>query len=784
MATPTTRDDLLELLRKSGVLKPDTLEKYFADTPSPSDEPKTIVSRMVQAKLLTQFQAKLFLAGRYKGFRLGPYILLEQLGQGGMGAVYLAEHETLHRKAAIKVLPPGGDKITVERFLREARAVAALDHPNIVRMHDVGLEGEVHYLAMEYVEGQTLDKLVTPTAPLPAQRAVEYIAQACAGLQHAFERGFIHRDIKPSNLILAKDGTVKILDMGLARSNEKSDQLTEALDAGAIVGTADYISPEQAMNEPGVDIRADIYSLGATFFAIVTGRPPFDGHTASKLVQHQVKDPPSVTSLDRTFPEGLSAVISKMMAKRPSDRYSTPAEVIEALQPWQNESAILTAGLSQTLAGQSGILGRITGKLGEAPPPKKKSRSPMFAILGGVAAALVLGIGIAVAIALSGGSRTETKTTVAPPDPIPIPTGLPYAFDAGSIPEFRVVKEKSKVVEGTDGKFPPGIYVHAYKLGARGEFRRELFAGKPVIALENPAAPGCAQIVFDLEGKLRLPLTPEKRYMATLEYAMTGSGSGLFSASEPAPDFARPGEVKLTPTDGGFARKSFSFVRTPGIPLRLAVDVASIGRENALYISRVDLVEDAPTAPRVLCKLELGDGKAVTVTRITKSGTAPDSKISKVTSRIGEGQIPDGWYGRSNVVDAECEIEIAVKDGQPAIGLRTTKLPDDAKPGGFGILFGPKFDCPTGMAKLKFEYFIATKSDHCGAKYRPIGMASIDLGRFVTPTAEWTAVEYRLETTDHRAATIEILNGADIGETLWIRNLVITEVTPDDLKKK
>ena len=190
-----------------------------------------------------------------------------------MGTVYLAEHATLRRRVAIKVLAkadaagPAG----VERFLREARSAAALDHPNIVRLYDVGRQGPMHYLVMEHVDGQTLEQVLT-RGPIPCGRAAEYIAQAAAGLQHAYEKGFVHRDIKPANLMLARDGTVKILDMGLARSFDTEDNLTERLEQGVILGTADYISPEQAINSPDVDVRADIYSLGATFFALVTGQ--------------------------------------------------------------------------------------------------------------------------------------------------------------------------------------------------------------------------------------------------------------------------------------------------------------------------------------------------------------------------------------------------------------------------------------------------------------------------------------------------------------------------------
>ncbi|MGL4419304.1 MAG: serine/threonine-protein kinase, partial [Gemmataceae bacterium] len=351
MASPASTNELLELVRKSGIVRPDQWDQKLSRGEGlPSDATQS-AALLVQKGLLTRFQAKLLLTGRYRGFRLGAYIIREQIGQGGMGAVYLAEHETLRRKVALKVLtPPKQDangKLTIERFLREARAAAALDHPNIVRIHDVAQHGEVHYLVMEYVEGETLDALAGKLGQLPSSRVVGYIAQAAAGLQHASEKGFVHRDIKPSNLILSKEGVVKILDMGLARcSTEQADKLTEVHDAGAIVGTADFIAPEQAMNQPTIDIRADIYSLGATFFALVTGRPPFGGNTTQKLIQHQMKEAPSLLELDKTVPEELAAVVEKMLAKKPEQRYRTPAEVIGALAPWlSDDGGKVVAGL-------------------------------------------------------------------------------------------------------------------------------------------------------------------------------------------------------------------------------------------------------------------------------------------------------------------------------------------------------------------------------------------------------------------------------------------------------
>ena len=344
---PVSTSDLIDLLRRSGlaVTVPD-------DLPA---EPHKAAAALVKQGVITRFQAQQLLQGRHKGFRLGAYVVLEQLGRGGMGVVYLAEHQELRRKVAVKVLVVGKDddaKLAAERFSREARAAAALDHPNIVRIFDVSRHGDTPYLVMEYVEGETLQQVLDREGALQYGAAADAVAQAAAGLQHAHEKGFVHRDIKPGNLMRDKTGVVKILDMGLARLSASSeDKLTERLDAGAVVGTADFIAPEQALNSPNVDVRADIYSLGASFFALVTGKPPFAGNTTQKLLQHQMAAAPNVSTMDATLPKGLAGVVAKMLAKKPQDRFATPADVIAALAPWLGNSSRVMAGLSRTNLG-------------------------------------------------------------------------------------------------------------------------------------------------------------------------------------------------------------------------------------------------------------------------------------------------------------------------------------------------------------------------------------------------------------------------------------------------
>jgi serine/threonine-protein kinase len=350
---PASPADFLELVKKCGILSAERIKALPGPDDLPPEVPKA-AQLLVQNGFLTRFQAAQLLAGRHRGFRIGQYVIQNLLGRGGMGTVYQAEHLDLRRKVAIKVLSTvtGDDqRLIVERFLREARAVAALDHPNIVRIHDVTRFNDAPYLVMEYVEGETLQQTLDREGHLHHVVAAEYVAQAAAGLQHAHEKGFIHRDIKPANLIRERSGVVKILDMGLARSASEQDKLTERFDEGAVVGTADFIAPEQAINSPNVDARADIYSLGATLYTLVVGKTPFDGSTTQKLLQHQLKDARPLSAVNMAIPEELSAVVMKMLAKRPADRYQTAAEVIAALAPWAADSSRVLAGMSRTQLG-------------------------------------------------------------------------------------------------------------------------------------------------------------------------------------------------------------------------------------------------------------------------------------------------------------------------------------------------------------------------------------------------------------------------------------------------
>lgn len=370
-----TSNQFLETLRKSGLVEDSILDASLSSYTGTTEDPTKIAEYLVKNKLITTFQARSLLAGRFRGLVIGAYRIMDKIGSGGMGIVYMGEHEKLKRRVAIKILPEDKtrDKLALERFYREARAAAALDHPNIVKAFDVSEHQGMHYLVMEYIDGTNLQKYLDTKGPLPWKTAVNIVVQACKGLQHAHERNMVHRDIKPANILVDKGGQVKILDLGLARSFQISqDNLTQDLSDGKdIMGSIDYIAPEQAIANNVVDIRADIYSLGATLYALITGKPPVEGTTAQKLLQHQMQLPTPVSRLNPEVPEGVSHIINKMMAKRPEHRFSVPSELASALSPFISNSSQPISGvnsypLNPSLAGPpSGMgLGLPSGNLG------------------------------------------------------------------------------------------------------------------------------------------------------------------------------------------------------------------------------------------------------------------------------------------------------------------------------------------------------------------------------------------------------------------------------------
>jgi len=341
----TTVAALVQLLEQYGVVEPEHRAQVAELARSGPKDPRGFARELLQHGWLTPYQVNQLFQDNGVSLLLGSYVVLERLGSGGMGNVFKARHQKLGRVVAVKFIHRNklDNPSVVKRFHREIQIAAKLDHPNIVHAFDAEDVSGAQVLVMEYLEGIDLGKLVKESGPLPVPAACDYIRQAALGLQHAHEIGLVHRDIKPSNLMLVGSagqsgggGVIKLLDLGLALLQQPlvdgsvSGPLTVA---GKVVGTVDFIAPEQARDASTVDIRADLYGLGCTFYYLLAGRAPFDGATVTnKLFKHALEEPEALEGLRRDVPPAVSAIIRRLMAKKPEDRFQTPAEVAAALE--------------------------------------------------------------------------------------------------------------------------------------------------------------------------------------------------------------------------------------------------------------------------------------------------------------------------------------------------------------------------------------------------------------------------------------------------------------------
>lgn len=335
----------LQAVRQSRLLSPAQMNEMKTTFALGVFDAQILANRLVDAGWLTPYQAEQLLQGNDREFIVGPYRLLTLLGEGGLGQVYRAWDSSTRQIVALKILHPElrHQREVLDQLRLEMEVIAKLAHPAFVRPVDVDVGAGQYYFAMEFVEGIELSKLLKKVGPLPVAQACDYARQAAVGLQYAFEQGLVHRDIKPANLLVHYDtDQVRILDIGLARlewSVADKPSPHSPTPGTTVMGTPDYLAPEQALDPGSVDIRADIYSLGCTLYQLLTGAVPYPGNSlARKLLQHQQAPPPSVHDQRKEVSSDLAAVIQKMMAKHPADRFTTPLAVSVALAPFCKET--------------------------------------------------------------------------------------------------------------------------------------------------------------------------------------------------------------------------------------------------------------------------------------------------------------------------------------------------------------------------------------------------------------------------------------------------------------
>ncbi|QJW92599.1 serine/threonine-protein kinase [Frigoriglobus tundricola] len=340
-------DDLLQALRTSGLFPPEQFEGFVRELVPAGTDAATLLKHLVRTERVTRYQLKKLIHGKTADLLVGPYVVSDKLGEGGMGKVFRARLGGTGDTVALKVVRAAlvANPTVRGRYAREVQASSALDHPNIVRVLGAGEADGKFYMAMEFVDGIDLARMMRDYGLLEVAEACEYARQAALGLQHAHDRGFVHRDIKPSNIVVAGErflpqatepSVVKILDLGLARAIDPDDMVAPDLTRDhSVVGTPDYMAPEQAKNSKGVDPRADLYSLGCALYFLLTGRVPFLGKSAiEKILAHQSEMPPPLQALRPDVPDGVAQLVVRLMAKRPDDRPQTAAELVAALEPY------------------------------------------------------------------------------------------------------------------------------------------------------------------------------------------------------------------------------------------------------------------------------------------------------------------------------------------------------------------------------------------------------------------------------------------------------------------
>ena len=445
-------EDLMQALRASGLFTPEQFEALVRELGELSTDPAVVVKQLVKSARVTRYQLGKVLRGKAADLRVGPYVVTDKLGAGGMGKVYRGRFGGDGPTVALKVVRAAlvANPTVRGRYAREVQTASSLDHPNIVRVLDAGEADGKFYMAMQFVDGIDLARLMHEFGKLEVAEACEYVRQAALGLRHAHEHGFVHRDIKPSNIVVAGErhlpqatepAVVKILDLGLARAIDPDDMVAPDLTRDhTVVGTPDYMAPEQAKNSKSVDARADLYSLGCTLYYLLTGRVPFTGATAiEKILAHQSELPPPVQALRPEVPAAVAELVARLMTKRPEDRMQTAAELVAAITPHARYApgapAVEVVSARERAGGAAPPAGSRTGDTG-GPRSTFPSSSSMGALAGPISP---------LGFSLDDPEPGPKGQPVAPSDNTPRPVGLDLpAADGGPAPRRPTRRRRSR----------------------------------------------------------------------------------------------------------------------------------------------------------------------------------------------------------------------------------------------------------------------------------------------------------------------------------------------------
>jgi serine/threonine protein kinase len=781
---PNSAETFLKTLRQSQLLSEEVLAKWQMK-PGLPDEPSKLAALLIKHGLLTNFQAKQLLGGRYRGFFLGSYKILDQLGQGGMGTVFIAEHTTLQRKVALKVLPvdKARDKIALERFYREARSAAALNHQHIVKLHDISQGAGVHFLVMEFVDGVTLQELIDKAGPMHYTQAVQIIAQVATGLQHAHDKGFVHRDIKPANIIQEKNGVVKILDMGLARSFDKpEDNLTAQLDADSVMGTVDYIAPEQALRKPA-DHRSDIYSLGATFFNLITGNTPFQGTTAQKLMGHQLTEVPKLSKLRGSVPPELNDIVARMMAKNPKDRYQSCGDLIDALARWipsDNPNSIMKSGpinADDTRRQTSGKADKQATKKSMLKKKKKaakeKKRKYILASIGTGIAAMVLLIVWMIwpskkpevaqrsvyPIQNNGNNTSRTNSNNASFKPI-----VTANFGDEKLPTMNFNFNLAHFQNNS-----MSWHLNSWREGDSGSAEWVEKQGKAGLQLKNVSG-SSVQIFCD-----QLPGRAEKgqTYQVKMEY-MTGPSSESFFILRMDNDTKREEKVNL-PVQTSWTTVEHPIVIREACELFFYLQNAGGRPDNEIIIRNITI---STAAPSTSGGTQVGSNKTLSPETVysTEFGVFEPFQVTKQgleTTSGTAGDIQPFWY---HCYQGGSKGEFTVKSvqGVRVFGMRCLEGEPTCQ---LGTLFNNALQNLTHGTKVIAVIEYQTDNDN-----EAIAMFQQNSGTYnslasvqLTPSSTWRTVELPYNIDEKQTASF-VINQTRSGGWIYIKSLTLKTV--------